>query len=225
LATAFYRLDATDGEFIIDGSFSNETSVLSLNLDVNEGADGIAARLLDIPGRPALDLTVVGEGEIATFGADIALATDGADRVAGQFARTNDDGLQGFNLDIGGDITPLLEPAYHDFFGNDLSLVVAGRQLPDGRFDLSALDLTARRLNVTGGALIGAEGWPERFNLNGTIGDDFGGVVLLPLTGPQTFVDRVTLDIAFDQAISDGRPTASKPSQSGLINLPSAARG
>lgn len=197
------RLDATAGAFVIEGSYSNETSILALNLDVAEDADGIAARLLDIPGRPALALTVAGEGEIATFAADIALATDGQERVAGRFARLQEDGLQGFNLDIGGDLTPLLEPAYHDFFGEDVTLVVAGRQLADGRFDLSDLELTARRLTLTGDVLMGAEGWPERIDVVGMIGDGSGGVVLLPISGPQTFVDTVSLDISYDQAVSE----------------------
>ncbi len=197
------RLDPTSGSFLIDGSYSNETKNLDLNLDVSEGADGIAAKLLDIPARPALDLTVQGDGPIDTFAADLTLATDGQDRVTGSFARENEDGLQGFSLDIGGDLTPLLDEEYHDFFGADVSLIVSGRQLEDGRFDLSDLDLTARRLRLTGGALIGAEGWPERFDLIGNIDDPSGDPVLLPLRGPKTLVDDVSLNIAFNQAISE----------------------
>ncbi|MEP4638899.1 MAG: translocation/assembly module TamB domain-containing protein [Yoonia sp.] len=197
------RLDETDGRFVIDGSYSNETTFLDLSLDVSEAAGGIAAKQLNIPHQPALALTVAGDGPIDSFAADIALATDGVDRIAGQFALETIDDNQGFQLNIGGDLTPLLEGDYHDFFGDDVDLVAAGRQLPDGRFDLSDLDLTAQRLRLTGGALIGAEGWPERLNLTGQINDPTGDVVLLPLAGPKTFVDDVSLNAQYNQAVSD----------------------
>lgn len=197
------RLDETDGRFVIDGSYSNETTFLDLTLDVSEAEGGLAAKQLDIPDQPALALTVAGDGPIDSFAADIALATDGVDRIAGQFALETIDDNQGFQLNIGGDLTPLLEGDYHDFFGDDVDLVAAGRQLPDGRFDLSDLDLTAQRLRLTGGALIGAEGWPERLNLTGQINDPTGDVVLLPLAGPKTFVDGVSLNVQYNQAVSD----------------------
>lgn len=197
------RLDATTGRFVIEGSYSNETRDLMLNLDVTEGQDGIAARLLDLPGRPSLGLTVAGSGPIETFAADIALATDNQDRVAGTFARTLENDLAGFALDVGGDLTPLLEPAYQDFFGTDVALIAQGRQLVDGRFDLSAINLSAQRLQLSGNALIGAEGWPERIDLTGDISDPTGASILLPLSGPQTFVGNVDLNIAYNQAISD----------------------
>lgn len=197
------RLNSTRGKFIIDGDYSNETRNLRLNLDADEGRDGIAARLLDLPGRPALSLAVAGEGPIDTFGADLTLATDGTPRVTGTFARSLDNDLQGFMLDIAGDLTPLLDPAYHDFFGAETSLAVSGRQLADGRYDLTDLDLRTQRLALAGAALIGAEGWPNRINLNGTIMDPSGAAVLLPLSGPQTFVNNVLLDVAYDQAISE----------------------
>lgn len=197
------RLDDTAGQFIIDGSYSNATTFLALNLDVSEDEGGIAASKLGIPDKPSVALTVAGEGPIDSFAAGITLATDGADRISGQFALETVEGQQGFALDIGGDVTPLLEGDYHDFFGDDVDLVAAGRQLPDGRFDLSELDLTASRLQLTGGALIGAEGWPERINLTGAIDDPSGDVVLLPLAGPKTFVDNVTLDVQYNQALSE----------------------
>ena len=197
------RLDSTSGQFIIDGSYSNATTELALNLDVSEGENGLAARQLDIPDRPSVALTIAGTGPVSTFAADINLATDGQDRIAGNFALEDTDGQQGFRLDIGGDITPLLEGDYQAFFGENVALVAAGRQLPDGRFDLSALDLKAERLNLSGGALIGAEGWPERLNLTGRIADPTGDVILLPLSGPKTFVDDVALNLQYDQAISE----------------------
>lgn len=197
------RLDGPTGQFIIDGSYSNTTTILDLALDVKEAQDGLAARLLDIPDRPALALTIAGDGPIETFGADLTLATDGQDRVTGTFSRAPQNGTEGFALDIRGDLTPLLDPAYHDFFGAEVALVAEGRQRGDGGYDLPTLDLTARRLRLTGDAVLGAEGWPERIDVVGAIGDPSGDPVLLPLRGPKTRVDAMDLNIAYDQAVSE----------------------
>ncbi len=197
------RLGGTEGRFVIEGSYSNSTTVLDLNLDISEGPDGIATRLLDIPERPAIDLTIAGEGPIDTFGADLTLATDGQDRITGQFSRAPSEGEDGFALNISGDLTPLLEPAYHDFFGTDVSLVAEGRQRADGTYDLPTLDLTARRLRLSGDAVFGSEGWPERIDLIGTVGDPSGDPVLLPVAGPKTRVDDISLNVAYNRAVSD----------------------
>ncbi|MEL6572457.1 MAG: translocation/assembly module TamB domain-containing protein [Pseudomonadota bacterium] len=197
------RLDGAAGQFIIDGSYSNATTMLDLNLDISEEADGIAARLLGIPDRPALALKITGEGPIATFGAELAIATDGRDRINGTFSRAPKDGEDGFALNIRGDLTPLLASDYHDFFGEEVMLVAEGRQRADGRYDIPTLDLTARRIRLTGDAIFGSEGWPERIDLIGNIDDPGGDPVLLPLRGPQTRVDDVSLNVAYDQGISD----------------------
>ena len=61
------RRDGQQGSFRIDGSYSNETDILALLLDLDEGPDGIAARLLDLPGRPAVKLVVQGDAPLDDF--------------------------------------------------------------------------------------------------------------------------------------------------------------
>lgn len=197
------RLDGNEGQFLIDASYENATSLLGLDLNIAEAAGGLAAKALDLPGRPALALTVSGTGPLSDYAADITLATDGVDRIAGTVTLAETDGQQSFALDIGGDVTPLLVPEYHDFFGPDVSLVAQGRQLADGRLDLSTFDLAAQSIRMQGSALIRAQGWPERIALEGSIADIGGGIVLLPLTGPKTYVDSVALAVRYDAAQSD----------------------
>ena len=64
-----------EGRLELDGAFSNLSDVLKLRLSLEEGADGIAANLLRLPGRPPLALAVSGEGPLSDFAADIALAS------------------------------------------------------------------------------------------------------------------------------------------------------
>ena len=57
---AITRLDGPRGSFELEAGFSNTTRVLAIDLELNEAADGLAATLLKLPGRPALELLVQG---------------------------------------------------------------------------------------------------------------------------------------------------------------------
>ncbi|WP_373635002.1 translocation/assembly module TamB domain-containing protein [Yoonia sp. SS1-5] len=196
------RLGGKRGIFEVDGSYVNETKVLGLALNLEEGADGIAARILDLPGRPAIGLQIEGTAPLDQYQATLAIATDGTDRLNGEFALTSDDAGRQVRLDIGGDISPLFDPAYGAFFGNNARLFAQAQLTDDGRVDVSDLDLTSQRLNLAGAVKIGAQGWPELIELTGGISAD-GDPVLLPLSGPETYVTGVGLAINYDAAVSD----------------------
>ena len=112
------RLDAVEGRFELDTTFSNETRELSLVLDTTEAPGGIAVSKLGVPGRPSARLRIAGDGPIEDFAADIELATDDTPRVEGRFAlQTAQPGVQqAVSLDLSGDLRPLLQEAYHPFF-------------------------------------------------------------------------------------------------------------
>ncbi len=196
------RLGDKRGIFEIDGSYANETRVLGLLLNLEEGPDGIAARILDLPGRPAIGLRIEGDAPLDDFAATLAISTAGEDRLTGDFVLTNDGAERLVTLDVGGDITPLFDPAYQSFFGNDAQLYVEARQTNDGRIDVSALSLESQRLNLSGALQVGAQGWPERIRLSGGIvrGSE---PVLLPIAGPETFVSSMRLAINYDGSLSD----------------------
>jgi translocation and assembly module TamB len=197
------RLDGKDGEFRIEGSYANATNVLQLLLNLDEGPDGIAARLIDLPGRPSVRLTVAGDGPLDDFGATLELATDGQDRLTGDFVLANDGGDRQVRLDVSGDISPLFEPEFQDFFGNQAVLEVAVNLAEDGRIDIPRINLAAGRVSLEGGLQIGAQGWPETIAITGGITGDGNEPVLLPVSGPRTLVDDVTLVIGYDAAQSD----------------------
>jgi translocation and assembly module TamB len=78
------RTDAKRGEFVIKANFERSDMILDLLLRLSEGEDGIAARMLNIPGQPSVDLAVQGSGPLDTFAADVTLATEAQERLAGQ---------------------------------------------------------------------------------------------------------------------------------------------
>lgn len=62
------RLDAP-GQLSVDLDYVPQTNRLSLDLTHQEPEGGIAARLLDLPGLPPVDLKVAGEGPLSNFAA------------------------------------------------------------------------------------------------------------------------------------------------------------
>ena len=198
------RLDSREGRFDIKGSYENESRMLVLDLALEEAPDGIAARLLGLPGRPSVDLAINGAGPLADFAAELALGTDSTERMTGAFTLLDDGvGSQTFELGLTGDVSPLFAPAYQSFFGPDTDLVTRGVLHESGALELETVSLKAQHVALDGFANINAEGWPETIDLVGSIKDPSGGRVVLPLSGTPTQIDTLDLNLTYDASVSD----------------------
>ncbi|MES2433131.1 MAG: translocation/assembly module TamB domain-containing protein [Pseudomonadota bacterium] len=180
-------LERTDagpaGKVSLTASYTNATQQLSIDLAAEEAAGGIASVKLGLPGAPSVALSVKGAGPVSDFAADVALTTDGVDRLAGKIALTGQkDGATAFSTDLAGDLAPLFLPSYAEFFGNSVSLSTAGKRWPDGRLALDTLAVKAKALALQGSLTLAADGLPQKFNLTGKIAAPDGSPVLLPLT-------------------------------------------
>ncbi|MEZ5799115.1 MAG: hypothetical protein R3D63_17560 [Paracoccaceae bacterium] len=202
-------LERTDGpvsRIALDAAFSNATGVLALDLQAKEEAGGIAARLLDLPGAPSVNLTIAGTGALSDFAADIRLASDGVERLAGPVAITLDqDGAYRFTAQVAGNLAPLFLPDYAAFLGDRVALDLSGRHWPGGRLALDRLGLDARALDLQGALVVAGDGLPESFDLRAIVGSDDGLPVLLPLPGQgETRLRRGEISLAFDSTRGNG---------------------
>jgi translocation and assembly module TamB len=193
--------DGPDGTIDLQASYANASGQLVLDLDMVEGPGGLAVSALGLPGLPAARLRLAGAGPVTNFAATLALQTDGIDRLAGQVTtRGSDDGATAFAADLSGDLAPLFLPAYAGFFGDALTLTANGRRQADGALDLTAFDLRARSLALTGSLSLAADGVPQRFALDARLADPTGAPVLLPLSGPQTRIGAGEVRLSYDLA-------------------------
>lgn len=199
---AAQRLDGVTGTFSIAASYEAEEQVVSIDLDIAEAEGGVAATLLQLPGAPAIELTVNGAGPLDDFSARIAVASDGVDRLAGDVTLTGVEEGRQFAVDLGGDVTPLFAPRYQAFFGDDVSLVARGTQQADGALTLETLDLRTRALTLTGAARLGPDGWPEFLDVEGRIAAADGTTVLLP-TSANSQLRQADLSLDYDATRSD----------------------
>ncbi|MGL4310519.1 MAG: translocation/assembly module TamB domain-containing protein [Paracoccaceae bacterium] len=201
------RIDDIRGDLRLQGSFSNESRILSLDLSLDEAAGGIAANLTGIPGQPALALSVKGSAPVDDFTADIVLASDGTERLRGTARlgaeqQENEAPTRRFDLDVTGDIAPLFAPDYRDFFGDRIALKAGGIRLPDGETRLDTLSIAAQALTLTGSLRADADGVLQQALLSGQLGGEDGAPVTLPLSGPVTDVRSGSIDLQFDAAAS-----------------------
>lgn len=194
------------GRVALQGSYSNATRQLVFTLDATEGAGGIAATLLDIPGTPAASLAVQGAGPLSDFAADLRLATDGVDRLTGKLTlREDTKGARRFVADLNGDLAPLVLPEHAAFFGPDVRLQAEGAREPSGRMDLTRLSVSARALTLDGSLTLAADGLPERAALTGRLALPDGGPVLLPISAESpTEVQSADITLSFDATQDDG---------------------
>lgn len=200
------RIDGGEGLFRLAGSFDNTSRHLSLDLTLAEGPGGIAARLIGIPGYPSIQLTARGDDPIAAFRADISLATDGEERVAGEvtFLDTEPEAglLDGavFRLDIGGDLRPLLIPSLHDFFGAESRLTAQGTRTADGTISLPELRVETRALTLNGRADLAPDGMPRLIDIRLDVAGEGGERVVLPGTDGAGLLREAALAVRYDAA-------------------------
>ena len=202
------RIGGPAGKFSVDGAYSNETEMLRLDLQVSEDAGGLIATLANLPGAPPLGLTVLGEGPLSDFIADLRLTTDGQRRLAGQVELSTEPApetatedakpTQVIRADIAGNMAPLFAPDYKDFFGDSIALNTLLRRFGDGRTTLETLSLASRSLNLQGDLALTAQNLPESFALDIKLRDASGKPVLLPVSGPKKFVQSAELKAQFD---------------------------
>lgn len=206
---AIDRIDGPFGRVAFTGSYANATRRATLDLLVSEGANGIAASLIGLPGTPSVELAVHGAGIIDDFRADVSLLTDGAPRLTGAVTLISAADVQGaperrFQANLSGDITPLLLPDYRAFIGTDVSLEVEGRRLASGQMDLSRMVLSSKAFDLSGRLSIGADGLPREAALTARLGLAGAGEVLLPFPGERSFVQSGDLKLRYDQARGNG---------------------
>lgn len=196
------RIDGQAGEFALAGSYSNTTQLLDLSLTLSEGANGIAANLLGLPARPAVDLRIIGAGPISTFAADIELQTDGVRRLAGEVTLRSAENTaaqtdQHFSATLGGDLRALVQPQYHAYLGTDVRLNLNATRLGSGGFRIDALALKSGAVTVVGEAEFGPDAWPLRIDLTGSFTP---ADTPLPLPGQDIRAQQVSFTARYDGA-------------------------
>ena len=191
------RLDGPGGNFALRAAYANADQKLDLDLKVTEPANGIVANVLNIDGRPPVDLTLTGNGTLDNLKIDLALDTNGSRTLTGGFTLVRQADGRVFATQINGPIAVLVPPAFRDFFGAETALSANGLLKDGGGFRLDDLALKSAALNVKASAESGNDGFLNKLRVDATIQDDSKSEVLLPVKGGETTINNATLQIAY----------------------------
>jgi translocation and assembly module TamB len=198
------RLDGPGGSLTLQASYRERSTQLDLDLQLTEPANGVTANLLNLEGRPPVDLTLTGGGPLDDLNVALALDTDEGRVLSGELQlRATGDGRT-FNADLDGPISALIAPAYRGFFGNRTTLLAEGFLPEDGGIQLDRLTLDSGTLELQASARTAPDGFLTALDLDGRFGAPDGGSVLLPVPGEATRARAGRINASFGAA-SEGR--------------------
>lgn len=197
------RLDGPGGQFALNAVYANASQELDLDLSLSEPENGIVANLLNIEGRPPVDLTVAGSGPLSELDVELTLDAAGERILTGATQlRQQAEGL-GFAAQLNGPVAQLIPVQFRDFFGAETTLDARGVVKEEGGTRLDALSLQSAALSLEAAAETSADGFLRQLTLDATIDDGTDERVLLPLPGGETTVDRANVTLSFGNTASE----------------------
>ena len=155
LKLAAVERDRPDARLAADILFDPDANALRLEADVSEPENGMLARLLRLPGEPAVDIRLTGDGPLsqwngkvtAAVGGNLVLELDGRHDLSTA-------GLHTVTLNGGGTFDALLPPQFRPLFAGttaiDLTVATDGSDVL--RIENGAISTGAFRLDASGQA-------------------------------------------------------------------------
>ncbi len=197
------RLDGPGGQFALSAVYANATQQLDLDLTLAEPQNGIVANLLNIEGKPPVDLTIAGSGPLSGLNVTLALDADGERVLTGETQlREHPQGL-GWDAVLSGPIAQLVPAQFRGFFGAETRFTARGVSRDDGGVTLEALDLRSAALALAASAETAPDGFLRRLKLDATVDNGSTEPVILPVPGGRTTVGRAELNLTFGEAASE----------------------
>ncbi len=202
------RLDGPGGTMKLKANYANADQKLDLDMRLFEPANGIAANLLNIDGKPPVELVLNGAGQLDDLKIDLKLDADKQRILTGLLTlnRNTDGTIAGrlFKADVNGPIAALVPEKFRDFFGATSSLDANGLIKDGGGFRLDNFNLTNAAMKVQAKAETAQDGFLTRLNVDALIADQEKGRVLLPVSGGQTSLASAHLVLDYgDRASGD----------------------
>ncbi|OWV67277.1 filamentous hemagglutinin adherence factor [Rhizobium sp. R339] len=142
-----------DARLTADIAYAPAENRLQLKANLSEPKGGLVAGFLGLPGDPAVNITLDGQGPISDWTGKLQAALDGQQRAAveGRHAIAAD-GLHHLDLKGGGDLSSLLPAAFRPLFAGQTNIDLAATFDNRGKIDIQTGNL------ATGSVVIAASG-------------------------------------------------------------------
>jgi len=172
-----HRVDGVKAGLTAKAQFEPAADTLQFDVAVSEPRGGLAARLLDVPNLPALDIALKGSGPLTNWAADLDLALDGRTTVTGSARIEETASERHLSFDLDGTLADLAPPAAQAFLLGTTNLTGTARFSSD--FAPLAAETTLKTRTVSLDAQ--ADLANDRVNVDANLSIDAGGGVLIAL--------------------------------------------
>jgi translocation and assembly module TamB len=144
------RKDEPDARASADVVYAPSENRLTLKAAVSEPQGGLLARLLRLPGTPAVELALDGEGPLSHWAGKLQGSVGGTPVIAvdGKHVLV-ENGRHRVEVTGGGQLSTLLPPAFRPLFGGTTDINIAAIYAPSGRVDIERGDLTSGAVKIS----------------------------------------------------------------------------
>ena len=210
------RLDGPGGTLDLDVAYTKADNAIDLTLSLVEPEDGVIANLLNIENRPAVTLTLAGQGPVADLRTELVLQANGQTALGGVATITQQ--AEGFAVaaDLRGPLSMLMAEAYRPFFGAETALTANALVRSAGGLSISGLRLSGGQLSLEAAAETTPDNFLSQLTLDAVVADPAGGQVVLPVPGGATKVGSAQLRIDYGGAVAATEPRTGKDWSSNL---------
>ncbi|MBB4075925.1 translocation and assembly module TamB [Bartonella fuyuanensis] len=160
------RLDAP-GSFSVFTKISDSNRIAQLDISANEPQNGILANIFNIEKRPALNLSMKGDGTFDDLVIKFSLEADHHSILAGNVILASISEGYSFSTTLEGILSPLIPAQYRSFFKSDITLKAEARRTRDGMTHLDQMVIQGKTMNVIANAKITADGFLRRLSVDG----------------------------------------------------------
>jgi translocation and assembly module TamB len=166
------RLDARQrnggaARAMADLAYAVNARTLDLKLDVSEPRGGLLAAMLKLPGDPAIDISVAGQGPLDAWAGKIRAKLDGSERLALDGSHMLDKtGVHQVVLSGGGALSELLPPTLRGLFAGETAIDVDASFSSAGMLDIRSAKLVSGSLSLDIGGSVDPAG---QATLNGSL--------------------------------------------------------
>lgn len=145
------RLDEPGNNAVVELLYAPNVNQLQIKLDYQEPAAGPLGQFLQVPGQPALEIQVDGDGPLDNWAGEVTASLNGERTTTVDVThRLGADGIRALTAAGGGQFSGLLPPELRDIFAGETTIDLAAKLGPDGsiaietgRFETASAEVLA----------------------------------------------------------------------------------
>ncbi|WP_336293731.1 translocation/assembly module TamB domain-containing protein [Bartonella sp. CB169] len=192
-----HRLDAP-GSFSVLTKISNSDLTAKIDISANEPQNGILANVFNIEKRPALNLSVKGDGTFDDLVVRLYLEVDHHSVLDGSVILASIAEGHSISTQLVGTLGPLIPSQYRSVFESDVTLKAEARVTKKGVKHLDRMVVQNKVMNIIANAEVTADGFLRRLFIDGKMAlDKENETARLPILEAPMRVNDLALSIDY----------------------------